>query len=100
MHGNLTHTANLWQDRVRCWQQTRATKPGLHVCPGAAQEHHQYDLHFHHTLQPQVRVEPGVHGPPVEKVGQSRGQGSLPGSKFKVKPADHQGGLLPYPHSS
>lgn len=52
MHGNLTHTANLWQDRVRCWRQTRATKPGLHVYPGAAQEHHQYDLHFHHTLQP------------------------------------------------
>ena len=41
-----------------------------------------------------------MHGPPVEKVGQSRGQGSPPGSKFKVKPADHQGALLPYPHSS
>lgn len=48
----------------------------------------------------QIGVEPGVHGPLMEKVGQSRGQRSLPGTKFKVKPADHQGGLLPYPHSS
>ena len=35
----------------------------------------------------------------MEKVGQSRGEGSLPSNKLKVKPADHRGGPLLYPAS-
>lgn len=41
----------------------------------------------------------GVHRPPTEKVGQSRGEGSLPSNKLKVKPADRRGGPLLYPCS-
>lgn len=52
------------------------------------------------AFQKPGRVGPGANGPLMEKVGQSRGQGSLPGSKCKVKPTDHQGGLVPYPYSS